>query len=66
MQVVNYLFSEDGQLMYNYGKVRKNKQEVPIQVGASNAPILFVIGDGGHCADDDPDGLMAWMKALSK
>jgi hypothetical protein len=25
-----------------------------------------LVWDGGHCADDDPDGLMAWMKALSK
>jgi hypothetical protein len=25
-----------------------------------------LVWDGGHCADDDPDGLMEWMKALSK
>ena len=23
-----------------------------------------LVWDGGHCADDDPDGLMMWMKAM--
>ena len=25
-----------------------------------------LVWDGGHCADDDPDGVMIWMQALSK
>lgn len=24
-----------------------------------------LVWDGGHCEDDDPDGLMVWMKAMS-
>lgn len=25
-----------------------------------------LVWEGGHCADDNPDGVMAWMKALSR
>ena len=25
-----------------------------------------LVWDGGHCADDDPDGVMIWMQELSK
>ncbi|MDD6024881.1 MAG: hypothetical protein PUC06_11730, partial [Oscillospiraceae bacterium] len=25
-----------------------------------------LVWEGGHCADDDPEGLMAWMKAMSE